>query len=285
LCAAAESRPASTMPSTGKGAYQRSAAAGAAGARANAARQRVSRRRRTKGIVRYAPVSRHAIRCTLGGDPWLATQTIKARENRNVSELVPGAYPIVLSAGRPLSSNRLWAIPVFGILVKGLLLIPHFVILYVLGIALGLSHLVIWIPVLFVGRYPSWGFQLNAGYVRWSTRIALYIYGITDAYPSFSMDAPGDLYIERPESSSRFFAIPLIGALVKGILLIPHIVILYVLAFAVALCQLVIWIPVLFTGQYPGWAFSLVAGTTLWAMRLYSYGLGLTDRYPPFSFS
>jgi hypothetical protein len=217
--------------------------------------------------------------------PWLATQTIKARENRNVSELVPGAYPIVLSAGRPLSSSRLWAIPVFGILVKALLLIPHFVILYVLGIALGFSHLVIWIPVLFVGRYPNWGFQLNAGYVRWSMRIALYIYGITDAYPSFSMDAPGDLYIERPESSSRFFAIPLIGALVKGILLIPHIIILYVLAFAVALCQLVIWIPVLFTGQYPGWAFSLVAGTTLWAMRLYSYGLGLTDRYPPFSFS
>jgi Domain of unknown function (DUF4389) len=202
-----------------------------------------------------------------------------------VSELAPGAYPIALSAGRPPSSSRLWAIPVFGILVKLLLLIPHFIILYVLGIALGLSHLVIWIPVLFVGRYPDWGFGLNAGYVRWSARLGLYLYGITDAYPSFNMQAPGDIYIARPESSSRFFAIPIIGAFVKGILLIPHVIILYVLAFIVALCQLVIWIPVLLTGQYPDWAFSLVAGTTLWGVRVYAYGLGLTDRYPPFSFS
>jgi len=202
-----------------------------------------------------------------------------------VSELVPGAYPIVLSAGRPISSSRLWAIPVFGILVKAILLIPHAIILYVLGLVVGISHLVIWIAVLFGGRYPDWGFGLNAGYLRWVTRVTLYIYGITDAYPSFSMEAAGDISITRPESSSRFFAIPLIGILVKCILLIPHGIILYVLGFVVALCQVVIWIPVLFTGHYPEWAFSLVAGTTLWAMRVYAYGLGLTDRYPPFSFS
>ena len=42
---------------------------------------------------------------------------------------------------------------------------------------------------------------------------------------------------------------------------------------------------VLFAASYPNWAFTLVAGTTLWGVRVYAYLLGLTDRYPPFAMS
>lgn len=203
-----------------------------------------------------------------------------------MSQLAPSTtYPIVLTLASPLSSGRFWAIPVLGAFVKGIMLIPHGIILYVLAIAMGISHLVIWLFVLLGGRYPDWGFQLTAGYVRWAFRVAMYFYGLTDAYPAFGMDAPGDIFIARPETSSRFFAIPFIGIFVKGLILIPHFIILYVLGFVVGLCQLVIWIPVLFVGHYPDWAFGLVGGTLLWACRVYSYLLGLTDSYPPFSFS
>jgi hypothetical protein len=194
-------------------------------------------------------------------------------------------YPIVLSTGRPVSSNRFWAIPLIGAFVKGIILIPHFIVLYVLGLVNAAAHLVIWAFVLFTGHYPDWAFNLNAGLLRWATRVAMYLYGITDDYPAFSMEAPGDIVIARPTSSSRFFAIPIVGFVVKGIILIPHFIVLYVLGFVVALCELVIWIPVLFTGQLPQWAFQLVAGTTLWAVRVYAYLLGLTDEYPPFAFS
>lgn len=202
-----------------------------------------------------------------------------------MAELPTGAYPIVYAATRPLSSNRFWAIPIIGILVKEIILIPHFIILYLLNLVVGLSHLVIWIWVLFGGHYPDWAFTLNAGFVRWATRIAMYALGLTDAYPSFSMDAPGDVYIERPASSSRFWAIPVIGILVKEIILIPHAIVLSVLFIAVYICQIVIWIWVLFGGVYPSWAFTLCAGTITWTARVYGYALGLTDRYPPFSFS
>jgi hypothetical protein len=202
-----------------------------------------------------------------------------------VSELPTGAYPIVYGATRSLSSNRFWAIPIIGVLVKLIILIPHLIILYVLGVVVGITQLVIWIWVLFGGRYPDWAFGLNAGYVRWIMRVQAYIYGLTDAYPAFSMNAPGDIQIERPESSSRFWAIPIIGILVKYIILIPHLIVLYALSIAVSACQLVIWIWVLFGGVYPGWAFTLVAGTLTWTARVYGYGLGLTDRYPPFSFT
>jgi hypothetical protein len=202
-----------------------------------------------------------------------------------MADVATSAYPIVLSIGRPESLSRFWAIPFIGIFVKAIILIPHYVILGVLGWLVGLCQLIVWIPVLFTGHYPDWAFGLVAGDLRWTTRVTLYLYGVTDQYPSFSMDAPGDMYIARPQSSSRFFAIPFIGVFVKGIILIPHFIVLYVLSIVVALCQLVVWIPVLFTGQYPSWAFPLVTGTTLWAMRVYAYLLGLTDSYPPFSFS
>jgi hypothetical protein len=172
-----------------------------------------------------------------------------------------------------------------GALVKAIILIPHFIVLYVLAIVSGLAHLIIWIPVLFTGQYPQWGFNLTAGVLRWSQRLILYFYGITDAYPAFSMESPGDIVIPRPESSSRFWAIPLIGIFVKSIILIPHFIVLYVLGFVVGLCQLVIWIPVLFTGEYPSWGYQLVSGYVLWATRVYAYLLGLTDAYPPFSFT
>src|SRR5216684_3699979 len=96
-------------------------------------------------------------------------------------------YPIVLSTGRPVSVNRLWAIPLIGIFVKCIILIPHFIVLYVLGIVSGIAHLIIWAFVLFTGQYPEWGFNLTAGVVRWGTRLILYFYGLSDDYPAFSM--------------------------------------------------------------------------------------------------
>jgi Domain of unknown function (DUF4389) len=195
------------------------------------------------------------------------------------------AYPVVFTAERLDSSSRFFAIPIIGLLAKLIILIPHFIILYVLGGVLGLAHLVIWVPVLFGGRYPDWGFSLSAGVVRWAMRVYLYIFGLNDQYPAFSFDAPGDISIAFPESSNRLWAIPLFGFVIKYIILIPHFIILYVLSLAVNVCQLVTWIPVLFTGQYPDWGFQLVSGLVIWNTRVLAYLLGLSDRYPPFSMS
>ncbi len=178
----------------------------------------------------------------------------------------------------------MWAIPLIGLLVKEIILIPHFFVLAVLGFVVSLAHMVIWIFVLLSGQYPEWGFNLTAGVLRWGIRVMLYFLGLTDKYPAFSMHAPGDIEIPRPQSSSRFFAIPIVGLFVKEIMLIPHLIVLYALGLVVGVCQLVIWIPVLFGGTYPTWAYQLVSGYVLWSARVYAYLLGLTDAYPPFGF-
>lgn len=202
-----------------------------------------------------------------------------------VSDALAAEYPIRMRLSRPVDSSRFWAIPLLGLLIKVLILIPHLIIVYVLAYVIGLASLVIWIPVLFTGRFPGWAFGLVAGYLRWLIRVSMYAYGLSDAYPAFSMDAPDDMLIEPPASSSRFFAIPIIGGLVRGLLLVPHFIVLYVLGLAVAVCQLIIWGWVLFGGQYPDWAWTLVGGTLTWTTRVYGYFFGLTDRYPPFAFT
>src|SRR5579872_5895464 len=199
-----------------------------------------------------------------------------------MTEMAMSGYPVALTATRPPSSSRFWAIPLIGFIVKEIILIPHLIVLYVLGLVVGVCQLVIWIPVLFGGQYPDWAYGLNAGYIRWFTRIGLFFLGLNDSYPAFAMEAPGDVYIAQPQSPSRFFAIPIIGAVVRWILLIPHFIVVYVLFIVVYVLQLIIWIWVLFGGQYPDWAFGLVAGTILWLGRIYAYVFGLTDKYPPF---
>ncbi len=96
---------------------------------------------------------------------------------------------------------------------------------------------------------------------------------------------PVQVEFEVPSSSSRLWAIPILGMFIKVLALIPHAICLYVLGAVVGLLQLVIWIPVLFTGHYPGWAFTLVSGTLRWLVRVWAFAYGLTDRYPPFSLS
>src|SRR5262249_9349069 len=155
--------------------------------------------------------------------PWLPHNSIQGEQAFMVEPVaLPPNYPVVLGLGRPTAPGRFWAIPLLGFFVKSIILIPHWVILYVLFIVAGLAHLFIWAWVLFGGQYPDWGWVLTAGIVRWSARVTQYFYGFTDDYPAFSMEAPGDLQIARPPASGRFWAIPIIGFCVKGIILIPH---------------------------------------------------------------
>lgn len=82
-----------------------------------------------------------------------------------------------------------WAgIPLLGVWIRTILLIPHLIILYVLGIAVGFLSLVTWIPVLLNGRYADWAYRIVGGYMRWQNRISCYALLMTGPYPPFSLD-------------------------------------------------------------------------------------------------
>lgn len=75
-------------------------------------------------------------------------------------------------------------------LVKWLLAIPHYIILFFLCIASVVSVIIAWFAILFTGRYPRSLFDFVVGVFRWSLRVVVYAFLLTtDRYPPFSLSA------------------------------------------------------------------------------------------------
>jgi hypothetical protein len=73
-------------------------------------------------------------------------------------------------------------------LVKWLLAIPHYVVLFFLDIAAFVVVIVIWFVLLFTGRYPRGMFGFVEGVIRWNVRVTGYaITLVTDRYPPFRL--------------------------------------------------------------------------------------------------
>jgi Domain of unknown function (DUF4389) len=202
-------------------------------------------------------------------------------------------YPVQVHAHRdPHLSRWLW-------LVKWLLLIPHYVILFGLWIAVLVVTLVAYVSVLFTGRYPPAIFAFNVGVLRWSWRVNYYGYQAlgTDRYPPFTLadvaDYPARLQIDPPSRLPRW--LPLVAWLFAT----PHLLLVAALTGpatwqfqdgaessvplgAVSLGLLIAGISLLFTGHYPRGLYDLLIGIARWSLRTIAYLMLLTHQYPPF---
>jgi hypothetical protein len=74
-------------------------------------------------------------------------------------------------------------------LVKWFLAIPHWFLLFFLGIAAGFCIFISWFAILFTGRFPRSFFDFVVGVGRWGLRVGSYaLLLVTDVYPPFSLD-------------------------------------------------------------------------------------------------
>jgi hypothetical protein len=75
-------------------------------------------------------------------------------------------------------------------IIKWLLAIPHYIVLYFLWIAAVVVLIIVWFAILFTGRYPRGMFDFVLGVMRWGLRVEAYAFTlITDKYPPFSLSA------------------------------------------------------------------------------------------------
>jgi len=73
------------------------------------------------------------------------------------------------------------------------LAIPHFIVLFFLGIAQGVVTIIAWFAILFTGQYPEGMFNFSVGVSRWSARVRGYTLLFVDEYPPFSLEAEPNL--------------------------------------------------------------------------------------------
>ena len=122
--------------------------------------------------------------------------------------------------------------------------------------------------------------------MAWAARVQAYATLLTPTYPPFSLSGEGHPVVVRFDEGvriGRLWGIPILGLLVRGIILIPHYVALALLAILVGVVLSFTWIPVLLLGRQADFVYTLVGGYNRWLLRVNAYLLRMVDRYPPFS--
>jgi hypothetical protein len=135
--------------------------------------------------------------------------------------------------------------------------------------------------IVFREKYPRWWFDFAREFTRFGARILAYLVLVTDRYPSTVDEQSVHLEIDYPDVEQDLNRwLPL----VKWLLVIPHFLVLVLLAVFGVFAVIFAWFVILFTGRYPRTLFDYVVGIGRWALRVHAYALLLvTDRYPPFS--
>ena len=135
--------------------------------------------------------------------------------------------------------------------------------------------------ILFRKKYPKWWFDWSLALTRFGYRVSTYFVLLRDEYPSTDEEQYVHLDLVYPDAQNQLArGMPL----VKWLLAIPHYVVLFFLGIAAAVCIIISWFAILFTGRYPRGLFEFVVGVMRWELRVVSYAfLLVTDKYPPFS--
>ncbi len=184
------------------------------------------------------------------------------------------SYPVTFDVEYPEELSR-WLI-----FVKWILAIPHFIVLYGLGLVAMALTFIAWFAILFTKRYPRELFDFVVNINRWSANVTAYFSLLRDEYPPFSWDAglyPLTYDVEYPEELSRWLIF------VKWILVIPHIIVMLFLFIGVFIAQTIAFFAILFTKRFPESLFTFLVGVNRWSVRVNAYMNLMRDEYPPFS--
>jgi len=85
----------------------------------------------------------------------------------------------------PEKPNKVFAIPIFGIIIRTVFLIPFNIFTGVVSMAVVIGGIIASFPVLFTGKYPQIIYELVIDQLRLSQASFAYANGLSDTYPSF----------------------------------------------------------------------------------------------------
>lgn len=197
------------------------------------------------------------------------------------------SYPVDVSVDYD-DGQRSKGLAVLGILfpLKALLAIPHFVILYFIGIGVFFATWFGYVGIAINGSLSPGIARFLHNYLGWSLRITAWMASWRDEYPAFAMEQPdykARVVITEPDLvRKRGLAVAGVIFFVKAFLLIPHIFVLYFVGIAAGIAGWVAFWIVAFTGVYPDGIYRFTVGAMRWSTRTNAWLYSLTDEYPPF---
>ncbi|MBB5156345.1 DUF4389 domain-containing protein [Saccharopolyspora phatthalungensis] len=171
----------------------------------------------------------------------------------------------------PPERQRRWTV-----LLRLLLLIPHFIVLWLVSIAAAVVVFIGWFAALILGRLPDWISGFLALFIGYQARVAASNMLLVDKYPPFVVPEP-DYPVQvdiRPGELNRwtvFFRI---------ILVIPAAIVSAVVVHGWGVLAFFIWVIVLVAGRNPRPVFDASAAVLRYTYRTNAYFYLLTGAYP-----
>jgi Domain of unknown function (DUF4389) len=191
-------------------------------------------------------------------------------------ERAVSAYPVAYEADYAERRNRL------TIFLRWLLVIPHTIVLYLVGIAMFFTGVAAWFAVVITGRYPQGLYAFNANAIRWYARYSAYAYLQTDAFPPFGFGEHPEypVYVRfAPPQASYSRA----KAFFRLILAIPVWIVQYALTIVAFACAIAAWFTGVILGRVPRGVFDGIDLGLAYLTRSMAYFLLLTETWPPFT--
>jgi Domain of unknown function (DUF4389) len=179
-------------------------------------------------------------------------------------------HPIRLLVEDDLRRTRL------TVFFRVVLAIPHFVWMYLWGIAAAIAAVVAWFAALFTGRVPDGVHAFVARFMRYQTQVLAYAMLAADPFPDFdgAHPYPVDLDVAPPAAQSR------LTVFFRLLLALPAAVLASVLLYVGQLVAFFGWFVALFTGALPVGMRDLIVFTIRYHVQTQAYQLLLTQRYP-----
>lgn len=183
----------------------------------------------------------------------------------------PEEFLPVLDITEPTRQRRL------TVLLRLLLLIPHFIVLFFLHIAAVLTVIVGWFAALVLGRLPEPVFRFLAGYLGYRMRVAASEMLLVDRYPPFALTPPPDYPVQievRPTDLNR------LAVFFRLLLMIPAAVVQSLAMSGWWMLSFLWWLITLILGRMPRPLMEATAATLRFQMRFIAYAMMLTPAYP-----
>lgn len=189
-------------------------------------------------------------------------------------------YPANITVETPAKMDR------WRPLVQWILAFPHMIIAGALGSVSSAVGLISWFIILLTGKLPEGLANVQVLILRYTARAQLYAGFMFEEYPPF------DFTMSTEDPGGSPVVLDVIPALddrnrltvgLRFFWLIPAWFYTMLIGLIGAICWVIAFFAVLFTGSWPDGLRSWVMKLNRVGIRFQAYALLLTDEYPPFA--